>query len=240
MKKLASILAATIFSVSVSSVNAEMLSFGISANGGILDATGKETFNSKTSTRSEELAIAYVSGFAELHLPIPVGPGNIRVGVSYVPYGLESEATSSSRAEGESGNTSGATGCNVACTSTPKAAFTQKVQVDMEDLRSMYVSYHMDMFFLKAGYTEADLITNEDLGSGSTYGNAKLEGTFLAIGFDKPFTSGKFDGMFIRGEASASEFDSISLTSTGSDNTNVIDISGLDGMNVAFSIGKSF
>ena len=98
-------------------------------------------------------------------------------------------------------------------------------------------------FFLKVGYTEADLITNEVLGSGSTYGNAKLEGTFLAIGFDKPFTSGKLDGMFIRGEVSASEFDAIKLTSadttTGS-TTNTIEVSGLDGMNVAFSIGKSF
>jgi hypothetical protein len=237
MKKLASILAATILSVSVSNVNAEMLSFGISANGGILDATGKETSGSRSSSKSEELAMAYVSGFAELHLPISVGPGNLRAGISYVPYGLESEQTSSSRKEGET-HTDGGDGAV-----TPKAAFTQKVQVDMEDLRSMYLSYHMDEFFLKVGYTEADLITNEDLGSGSTYGNAKLEGTFLAIGFDKPFTSGKFDGMFIRGEVSASEFDAIKLTSadttTGS-TTNTIEVSGLDGMNVAFSIGKSF
>ncbi|MDA7733095.1 hypothetical protein N8841_01260 [Candidatus Pelagibacter sp.] len=235
MKKLASILAATILSVSVSSVNAEMLSFGISANGGILDATGKETFNSKTRTKSDEIGMAYVSGFAELHLPIAVGPGNIRVGLSYVPYALESEATSSARAEGESHSDLGDSVIN------PKAAFNQKVQVDIEDLRSMYLSYHLDMFFLKAGYMEADLITNEVLGSGSAYGNAKLEGTFMAIGFDKPLTNSRLpDGMFIRGEVSASEFDSISLTSTGSDNTNVIDISGIDGTNVAFSVGRSF
>jgi hypothetical protein len=234
MKKLVSILAATILSVSVSSGNAEMLSVGISANGGILDATGKETFNSKTSTRSEELAMAYVSGFAELHVPMPVGPGKFRAGISYVPYGLESEATSSSRAEGESHSDLGDSVIN------PKAAFTQKVQVDIQEITSMYLSYHVNSFFVKAGITEATLKTNEVLGSGSSYGDAALEGTFLALGFDKPFTSGKLDGMFIRGEVSATEFDDIKLTNTGSANSNVIDISGLDGTNVAFSIGKSF
>jgi len=230
MKKLASILAATILSVSVSSVNAEMLSVGISGNVGMMDARGQETFNSGTTKRTEELAIAYVSGFAELHLPIRVGPGNFRAGISYVPYALESETTSSSRAEGELGNFPGD------AERTPKAAFEQKVQVDIEDLQSMYLSYHMDMFFLKGGFMEADLITNETLGSGSAYGNAKLEGTFMAIGFDKALTN----GMFVRGEVMATEFDNISLTSTGSDNVNVIEISNLDGTNVALSIGKTF
>ena len=227
MKKLASILAATILSVSVSSVNAEMLSVGITANGGVLDVTGKETFNSKVRTKSDELGMAYASGFAELHLPINLGPGNMRVGLSYVPYALESETTSSVQL------------VNIQQNGTASA--TQKVQVDIEDLRTMYLSYHINMFFLKAGYVEADLITNESLATGSVYGNAKLEGTFAAIGFDKPLTNSRFpDGMFIRGEVSASEYDSISLTSTGSDNVNVIDITGLDGTNVAISVGRSF
>ena len=240
MKKLASILAATILSVSVSSVNAEMISVGISGNIGILDASGKETFNSKTQTKSEEMFMGYASAFAELHVPMEVGPGKFRVGASYVPYALESEATSSQRAEGESGNTSGLNGCNVACTSTPKAAFSQNVQVDIEALTSMYVSYHVNSFFLKAGVMEATLKTNESLGSGSSYGDAALEGSFFALGYDKSLSNGPFDGMFIRGEVSVSEFDPIRLTNSGSDNSNVIDITNIDGTNVAFSIGKSF
>jgi len=228
MKKLASILAATILSVSVSSVNAEMLSVGISANGGMLDASGKETLsNNNTSTKNKEMLMGYASAFAELHIPMPVGPGQLRVGASYVPYALESETTSSVQL------------VNIQQNGTASA--TQKVQVDIEDLRTMYLSYHINMFFLKAGYVEADLITNESLATGSVYGNAKLEGTFAAIGFDKPLTNSRFpDGMFIRGEVSASEYDSISLTSTGSDNVNVIEITGLDGTNVAISVGRSF
>jgi hypothetical protein len=234
MKKLASILTAMMLSVSVSSVNAEMISVGITGNLGILDATGKETFNSKTKTKSEEMFMGYASAFAEVHVPMPVGPGKFRVGASYVPYALESEATSSVRAAGES-HTDGGDGVI-----NPKAGFTQKVQVDIEELTSMYVSYHVDMFFLKAGVMEATLRTNETLGSGSAYGDAALEGSFFALGFDKPISNGRFDGMFIRGEVSLSEFDDIKLTSTGSENSNVIDITSLEGTNVAFSVGKSF
>tara|TARA_B110000027_G_scaffold80697_1_gene85878 strand:+ start:144 stop:869 length:726 start_codon:yes stop_codon:yes gene_type:complete len=241
MKKLASILAATILSVSVSSVNAEMISVGISGNIGILDASGKETFNSKTQTKSEEMFMGYASAFAELHVPMEVGPGKFRVGASYVPYALESEATSSQRAAGESANTSGTPPClPTNCVSNPKAAFSQNVQVDIEALTSMYVSYHVNSFFLKAGVMEATLKTNESLGSGSSYGDAALEGSFFALGYDKSLSNGPFDGMFIRGEVSVSEFDPIRLTNSGSDNSNVIDITNIDGTNVAFSIGKSF
>ena len=228
MKKLISILMA--MTLSAFSANSENISVGISGNAGILDATGKETFNSKTSTRSEELAIAYVSGFAELHLPMDIGPGNLRVGLSYVPYALESETNTSFRAEGEYGN------AMMGGDGTPKAAFTQKVQVDIEDLMTYYVSYHVNMFYIKAGLIEADLITNEKLESGSVYADASLEGTFYGIGFDKNLS----DGIFVRGELGQTDFDSIKLTSTGSDNTNVIDVTNLSGTNFAISVGKSF
>ena len=228
MKKLISILMA--MTLSAFSANSENISVGISGNAGILDATGKETFNSKTSTRSEELAMAYISGFAELHLPMDIGPGNLRVGLSFVPYALESETNTSFRAEGEYGN------AMMGGDGTPKAAFTQKVQVDIEDLMTYYVSYHVNMFYVKAGFIEADLITNEKLESGSVYADASLEGTFYGIGFDKNIS----DGIFVRGELGQTEFDSIKLTSTGSDNTNVIDVTNLSGTNFAISVGKSF
>jgi hypothetical protein len=174
--------------------------------------------------------MAYVSGFAELHLPMDIGPGNLRVGLSFVPYALESETNTSFRAEGEYGN------AMMGGDGTPKAAFTQKVQVDIEDLMTYYVSYHVNMFYIKAGLIEADLITNEKLDSGSAYGDASLEGTFYGVGFDKNLS----DGIFVRGELGQTDFDSIKLTSTGSDNTNVIDITGLSGTNLAISIGRSF
>ena len=210
--------------------NAEV-SIGISGNVGLLEATGKETFNSKTKTRSEDLGIAYVSGFAEFHVPVNIGPGGFRVGVSYVPYALESETTQTVRAEGEYASNSNNS------ENTPKASLNQKVQADIEDLRSAYLSYHVEQgFYIKAGVMEADLITNEKLDSGSTYPNATLDGSFFGIGYDRDVPN----GLFVRGELTRTEFDDIKLKSAGSDNSNVIDISGLDGTTFAISVGKTF
>jgi hypothetical protein len=225
MKKVLGILIITVFSTF--NTNAEIISVGINGNVGVLDATGKETFNSKTSTRSEELAMAYISGFAELHVPLNIGPGQFRVGASYVPYSLESQTTASLQRS-----------LNQAQGGTGEANRTQKIQVDIEELLSYYLSYHYNGFFIKAGVLEADLITNEKLDSGSVYPNANLNGSFAGIGFDKNLDV--LDGIFVRGEVSQTDFDSFKLTSTGSDNTNVVDITGLSGTNVSISVGKSF
>ena len=223
MKKVIGILIIAAFSA-FNSANAEV-SVGITGNAGLLDATGKETFNSKTSTRKEELGIAYVSGFAEYHVPLNIGAGQFRVGASYVPTSLSSETTES--VQGSLLAAQGGTG---------EADRTQKVQADIEDLTSYYVSYHYNMFFVKAGMMEAKLITNESLDSGSSYPDGSLDGKFFGIGFDKNLN----DGVFVRGELAQTDFDDIKLTSTGSDNTNVIDITGLTGTNLSISIGKTF
>jgi len=210
--------------------NAE-ITVGISGNAGLLSATGKETFNSKTQTKSDDMGIAYLSGFAEIHLPMNIGPGKFRVGASIVPYALESEATTSERAAGEyAANNNGEE-------YTPKAAFSQNVQVDLKDLRTAYLSYHVEQgFFIKGGVIEADLITNEVLGSGSSYPNAALDGSFYGVGFDRDIPN----GIFVRGEVTVTEFDNIKLSSTGSTNAKTIDITGLSGTNIAISVGKTF
>ena len=230
MKKVIGIL--IIAALSSFNANAEV-SVGITGNAGLLDATGKETFNSGTTTRKEELGIAYVSGFAELHVPLEIGAGQFRVGGSFVPYALESETTENARAAIVS-NASGSGTEDAGI--TRQASQSNKVSVDIEDLTTYYISYHYNMFFVKAGLMEAKLITNDSLATGSVYGDADLDGKFFGIGFDKDLN----DGVFVRGELAQTDFDDIKLTSTGSDNTNVIDVTGLSGANLSISVGKTF
>lgn len=230
MKKVIGILIIAAFSSF--NANAEV-SVGITGNAGLLDATGTETFNSGTTTEKEELGIGYVSGFAELHLPLSKIKGQLRLGASFVPYALKSETTESVRTGIISSDSStGLEGGGI----TRTANSTNKVSVDIEDLTSYYVSWHYNMFFVKAGVLEAKLITNDSLATGSVYGDANLDGTFFGIGFDKDLR----DGIFVRGELAQTDFDDIKLTSTGSDNTNVVDVTGLTGTNLSISVGKTF
>lgn len=196
------------------------ISAGLQGTIGKLDATGKETFNSKTSLKSREMVMGYVSGFAEIHL----GP-IVRIGGSIVPYTLKSDTVNSIQKS-----------YTAAQDGTGEAQRDQKVQVDLENLASAYVALHKGYFFIKGGVIQADLVTNELLGSGSKYGNADLKGEFFGLGLDRTLD----DGRFARIELVQTSFDDIKLTSTGSDNVNVIDISALSGTNLSFSLGKTF
>lgn len=221
MKKLLAILCLSAFAMG--SAQAEY-SVGISGVAGFIDATGKETINGGIkaddtgSEKSDELGIGYVSAFAEYHIS-----DTFRVGVSYVPYALESETTENVRNDN----------CNhgAACSET-----SNKVSVDLEDLTTWYLSAHKDMFFIKAGMINGDLITNDSLATGSKYGDATLEGAFIGIGVDRELDN----DVFVRAEASFTTYENIKLNSTGSDNTNTITISDMDGSNLTVSVGKTF
>ena len=82
---------------------------------------------------------------------------------------------------------------------------------------------------------QVDVVTNENLATGSAYGDADLEGTIVAIGYDLK----NDDGLFLRIEGNYMEFDDKTLTSTtNSDNT--ASLKGLEGVSGKISVGKSF
>ena len=260
MKK---ILAVICFSfLSLNFANAELISVGISGNIGLLEADGKETltgtseraitygtngqvFNerlradgvksTKTTKGAEDIFIGYVSVFGEVHL-FDTG---LRMGGSYVPYALESETTDNTRNDNcqNNDNTS-----HRACSTT-----SHTVQIDVEDMITMYVAYHheidlglIDSVFVKGGVIEADIITKEKLASGTQYGNAELSGQFIGLGIEKNMDN----GLFVRVEGNVTQYQNIKLQGTNEDtedaNTNTINITNLDGATATLSIGKSF
>jgi opacity protein-like surface antigen len=192
-------------------------SIGATANVGKYSPSGTETINSATpESTSEDIYVPYASIFGEIHLN-----DNFRLGMNYVPYALESETTENARVS-----------------TTPAVSDgTNNVQVDVENLASVYISlYHDTGAFVKAGFMQGDLKTNESLYTGSTYGDAELEGYVVGGGFEKNLN----DGIFIRSEINYSEFDDITLNSSGSDNSNKIEVKDLDGITGALSVGKTF
>ena len=266
MKKILAVICLGFFSFT--QANAEV-TVGISGSAGLLSATGKETITGATNTatggvviwgdtsaaartdqvataatsetKSDDLAIGYVSLFAELGL-FDTG---LRVGLSYVPYALESETTENNRNDNCTNDESHLDANSVSdadvnvCSQT-----TNKVGVDLEDLITTYVAYHHSLdlpfvssVFIKAGLIEADVITREVLSSGSNYGNTSLSGEFFGLGVEKNLEE---QGLFVRLEGAITEYDSIKLTNTASENSNTINITGMDGATATISIGKTF
>ena len=212
---------------SFSMASAELgVNLGVSGQLGVFAAQGTETEDTSQSRSSTLTAVGYGSLFLEKTLG-----SRLSIGIDYVPAALSSETAESNRTD-------------QAVALSTNVAVTQRVQVDFEDLTTIYASLNVtENFYVKAGSVSVDVITNELLGTGSTYGNTSLDGTMMGAGYNYNTSN----GMFIRAEASVTQFDGASLTSTatcaarpGTCATNVIKLEELNGASAKISIGKSF
>ena len=199
----------------VTQASAELgVNVGLSGSAGLFAASGKEEAG-KTHKGNEHGAAGWYSVFIEKTIG-----DRVAIGVDYVPDALESETTESIRYD----KTSSATA----------SAVENKIQIDFEDLTTVYLSVNLtESMYAKVGYMKVDVITNESLGTGSTYGNTDLDGQ--SIGFGTNMTMD--NGVFIRAEANYMTFDSSEGLTSG-DNT--VTLTNLDGVTASLKIGKSF
>ena len=199
----------------VTQASAELgVNVGLSGSAGLFAASGKEEAG-KTHKGNEHGAAGWYSVFIEKTIG-----DRVAIGVDYVPDALESETTESVRHD----KTSSATA----------SAVENKIQIDFEDLTTVYLSVNLtESMYAKVGYMKVDVITNESLGTGSTYGDTDLDGQ--SIGFGTNMTMD--NGVFIRAEANYMTFDSSEGLTSG-DNT--VTLTNLDGVTASLKIGKSF
>ena len=206
------------------SASAEMgLNIGITGTGGIFGANAKETHtqdagapNSRSDEATEIAGVGYPSAFIEKEF----ADGRVAIGMEYVPVAFESETAETAKADMEPDATS-------------RTVVTNSVQVDLEDLTTIYATVSLtEGLYVKAGIAAVEVITNESLTTGSSYGNTTLDGTVLGIGYNMDLDN----GLFARVEGEYMSFDGVSLTA----NQNTITLKSLDGVSGKVSIGKSF
>lgn len=208
------------FFLLIGSANAVGLSLGGSIAAGVFSVDGATeknadaTINAVDENEDAEGLYAIGSVFAEVSLN-----DKISVGIDYVPHALESNQVTNAK----EGNV---TGVDV----------TNTVEVHVEDITTAYVSLSLtDSIYAKAGYIQADVITNEILQTGGAYPNADIDGYVLGLGMDRDLDS----GLFVRLEASYTDLDSVSVTNTN-DSTKSVTVDGVQGYGAKLSIGKSF
>jgi len=198
------------------------VNIGVSGTLGIFGATAKETLSSDSGARAgntaqdtEIAAIGYGSVFIEKEF------GMFSIGVDYVPTPFESDTVETQKMDKRTEQSDTVT------------AGVNKVQVDLEDLYSVYLAMNItENSYIKAGITSVDVITNENMNTGASYGNTSLDGTMVGVGINNELDN----GLFWRLEGVYMNFDGTSLTS--GDNT--INLKSVDGVNGTLSIGKSF
>jgi hypothetical protein len=112
---------------------------------------------------------------------------------------------------------------------------------DVESLMSIYAIKTLGQsgLFVKLGYAQADIITKEQLTSGSTYGNKSVSGVIFGAGIEKQDDS----GYFFRVAGEYIDYDGITLTGSEAGGTatsfNTI-TAEVDSTALKISVGKSF
>ena len=198
------------------------INVGISGQMGLFTATAKEVDTGPNITETTQDSEIGAAGFASIFIEKTLGD-YLSVGIDYVPSALSTDTVETSKLD----QTTGA--------GETRSAVTNTLKVDFEDLTTYYVALNVtENLYLKAGMTTVDVITKEDLGTGSTYGDTNLDGTLLGVGYNKSFDN----TMFVRVEGNYMSFDSASVTSSNTDN--VVTLKNLDGVTGKISIGKSF
>jgi len=209
---------------SFSMVSAEIgVNLGVSGNLAVFHATGVEndTNTAGTSTEKSSEDATGVAGFGSIFIEKTLGD-RLTIGLDYVPSALDSETSETVVMD--------------KTTTDTQTAKTNTVKVAFEDLTTLYVALNItESFYVKAGMAQVDVITKEDLATGSAYGNTSLDASVFGLGFNNSFDN----GMFVRVEGTYMDFDNAKLTSsTNGDNS--VELNNLEGASGKISIGKSF
>ncbi len=234
MKKI-SILILMVFGYFSNATAIEGVNFGVSLTAGVFEVDGaKEEFKGAhagvgspgdvsklNSTHGDEAKGAFAIGsvFAEYEIN-----DMIALGVDYVPHSLDTETAENVQPD--------------ITTSTSSTTRTNTVQVDFEDLTTVYATLQfpdVDGLYAKIGYVQVDVITNETLGTGGAYPNTDMDGVAFGLGYNRDLA----DDIFVRLEASYMDLGSASVTNSN-DSTKSVTADGITGYGARVSIGKSF
>tara|TARA_B100001093_G_scaffold320622_1_gene305957 strand:+ start:721 stop:1407 length:687 start_codon:yes stop_codon:yes gene_type:complete len=111
-----------------------------------------------------------------------------------------------------------------------------RVKASFEDHTTLYANINLAFgTYLKLGYVMVDVATQESLATGSKYGNVNTNGYTVGLGYQYNAPN----GVFVRGEISATDYDDVSATST-TDSSKQIQVNNMYGAIGALKIGKSF
>ena len=218
MKKLMAIALCSFLGLATTAtvVGALEATFGVAGSKAIYGGTGKQENQNETNTSTVTetkrgmMTDDYQSAFLE------VGNEMVSLGVEFSPV---------------LGNTP-------ENTANEQLSSPNKVQVDLEEAWSVYAKVNIPLggAYVRAGYMQVDVLTQETMNSGNTYPDAESEGILIAIGYEHEMG----EGFKLRAEIAGSEFDDIKVNNGAATNTNTITVYDLRMVHGRIGIAKTF
>ena len=239
MNKINTILAAigALLMLSVTSANSLEFKTGVTANAMGAYANAKETLKDSGAVTSEEaiLATSFASVFVEISSDEMMGLG---LGVSYAPEVADlNKETRAFDATADDTITEALPGGSAGTGDSG----TTTVDGKINDMLSIYLTLPVGDTgaYVKAGYIQATMVTEESLATGSKYENVDMTGAQLGGGYEGSLG----DMAFWRAEGTYQMWEDIDAKgseaggTTGSNNLIEVEIGSVTG---SFSIGMRF
>ena len=192
-------------------------SIGISGSMAVYAATGTEkNFNeggTAVDTTTDEHG-AFVAEYGSIFLEAALNDA-ISVGVDYVPMDFETPENTSNEDQGNQ--------------RTASARF--------DDLTTVYAKLNVPLggTYLKVGYSQADVTSKENGGSGNSYGNDTTSGLTVGLGYNHELAG----GLAVRLEVTGTDFSDVQVNN-GQTNKTEITVKDIIGARGTLSIVKSF
>ena len=208
------------FGLSSAAYSIEGLGIGVSGNYNGFYAVGEEIPSNNVGNKDRKEAGAFLETTVSVFIEYDAGP--VSIGVDYFP-----------------GDVSTPENTNIQHTSnTNSTNLTNTVQADFKDLLSVYAILPIEALggtYLKAGLREATVETNENLGTGGSYGDVEVQGWTAGIGYQ---VDGE-NGLSFRLEATATSWDDVEAKNDADTSTKV-KITDMMSASATVSILKTF
>ena len=200
----------------------EGLSIGVAMNKTAAMGTGKETMTGSGAATTQKDVTEEDGAFE-----VDVASGFVEFAVNDVlSIGVEMMAEDMTTPENK----------NIQNLDTSGTAVNNTVKATFKDHTTVYANLNMPLnTYLKVGYVMVDVLTQENLGTGSKYNDVDTNGITVGLGYQ--FNAD--NGVFVRAEVSATAYDDVSATSTV-DSSKQVEVSDMYGAIGALKIGKSF
>ena len=216
MKKLI-IAISSMWLLTVSSAMSVSPSIGISGSMAVYAATGTEKNYNEAGTAVDTTTDehgAFVAEYGSIFLEAALNDV-ISVGVDYVPMDFETPENISQEDESNQ----------------------RSVSARIDDLTTVYAKLNVPLggTYLKVGYSQADITSRENGGSGNSYGNDTTSGLTVGLGYNHDLAS----GLAVRLEVTGTDFSDVKANNGQTNKTEII-IKDMIGARGTLSIVKSF
>ena len=201
MKKIIAIIS-TVTLLILNSASAEVMGLNFGITGSILDIQADGTETTKTSGEVNSGTANHTLGIASVFVEKKFS--NFVVGLDIIPGSADIDSSTRSKTKADYTDDSNTT-----------ASKTNSANAEIDNHMMIYGEYHMGNTYLKLGYVDVDINTNESLDTGESYGNTTANGVSVGIGFRNETDRG-----VVKFEIAYTDYEDISITGT---NSNIVD-----------------